>query len=75
MIRRPRRKNAREPRTGLRYTLQVKDGLRWRTVKSYRPEVHDFRILERMVFLGANKWDRRVRLLLMPYNIVAVISF
>lgn len=59
----------------LRYTLQVRNGLRWHTARTWRPGDQEFRVLERMVFLGANEWGKPVRLLLMPFNILAVASY
>ena len=58
----------------LRYTLQLRHGLRWRTVKTYRPGDEEFRVLDRVVFLLAGKAKKPARLLLMPFNVLAVAS-
>lgn len=58
----------------LRYTLQLRDGLRWHTVKTYQPGDEDFRVLERVVFMLAGQTKKPARLLLMPFNVLAVTS-
>lgn len=59
---------------GLHFTLQYRDGLRWRTAKTY-PLEEDLRVLTHMLgLLRRRKWERHWRVLLMPINFLIVTT-
>jgi len=64
-----------EPEGGvsdLRYTLQWRRHLRWRTAKSYDAEREDFDVIEHVMGQLARQHPRfEFRILLMPANVLA----
>jgi len=67
---RSRARDERHPRL----TLQYRDGLRWRTVKTY-PIEEDLRVLTHLCgLLRKRKWETHWRVLLMPINFLIVTT-
>lgn len=59
---------------GLHFTLQYRDGLRWRTAKTY-PIEKDLQMLAQMCgLLRRRKWSTHWRVLLMPVNLLLVTT-
>ena len=56
----------------LRYALQSRVGRRWRTAKTFTPERLEFRVLEKMAQIMQRERGGEWRVLLMPFNVLAV---
>lgn len=60
--------------TGPRLALQYRDGLRWRTAKTYALE-EDLRVLAHLMgLLRRKKWERHWRVLVMPGNVLVLTT-
>lgn len=55
----------------LRYALQHREGLRWRTVRAFTPERQEFRVVEKMMEIAARQHGGVWRVLLTPFNVLA----
>lgn len=59
--------------SGLRYTVQVRNGLRWYTVRTFQPSSDGgFALADKVAEIGARQHDKPFRVLLMPFNVLAV---